>query len=231
MVVVILRIANVMIICLQKQFVNTSILIVVSAIGCWTKFQSFKALLFLHLANKKYLFCKNFYLPAITSIVVKRMIWSIRPQKARGDLWKYWIWFTLEIFFTEKMLLLIIEDIIWGTTPLTERDNIWKEQHDPPASSLGNGRDWHLWNIKWFRKLCPWERLLSLERRVWFSTSYNSCNFHYLRFEVIMVKEGCFGGIHTNQAVHPTAAADKLSTASIKNIVRKRARSHLGQTN
>ena len=46
-----------------------------------------------------------------------------------------------------------------------------------------------------------------------------------------MVKEGCFGGIHTNQAVHPTAAADKLSTASIKNIVRKRARRHLGQTN
>ena len=94
MVVVMLRIANVMI--KQKQFVNTSILIVVSAIGCWTKFQSFKALLFLHLANKKYLFCKNFYLPAITSIVVKRMIWSIRPQKARGDLWKYWICFSQE---------------------------------------------------------------------------------------------------------------------------------------
>ena len=46
-----------------------------------------------------------------------------------------------------------------------------------------------------------------------------------------MVREGCFEGIHTNQAVHSTAAADKLSTASIKNIVRKRARRHLGQTN
>ena len=42
---------------------------------------------------------------------------------------------------------------------------------------------------------------------------------------------GCFEGIHTNQAVHSTAAPDKLSTTSIKNIVRKRARSHLGQTN
>ena len=42
---------------------------------------------------------------------------------------------------------------------------------------------------------------------------------------------GYFEGIHTNQAVHSTAAPDKLSTASIKNIVRKRARRHLGQTN
>ena len=45
------------------------------------------------------------------------------------------------------------------------------------------------------------------------------------------MNEGSFEGIHTNQAVHTAAAPDKLSTAGIKNIVSKRARRHLGQTN